>query len=172
MVTAGLLLWLILIFGTRLYGRRAGVFAALAFALLPRPFYHAHLDAFDIPITLATTAVTYAYYRSLAQPSYAVWCGVLFGLALATKHNSWILPGIFGLHFVWTVLLSRIWARRGMPRATSAVPYWLLAMLAFGPPIFYGGWPWLWHDTLRRLNAYASFHLHHDYYNIAYFGVN
>jgi hypothetical protein len=45
-------------------------------------------------------------------------------------------------------------------------------MLVLGPPIFFGSWPWIWHETLRRLNSYASFHLHHDYYNIAYFGVN
>jgi 4-amino-4-deoxy-L-arabinose transferase-like glycosyltransferase len=172
MVSAGLLLWLILIFGTRLYGRRAGVFAALAFALLPRPFYHAHLDAFDVPITVMVTAVTYAYYRSLSQRGYAAWCGLLYGLALATKHNSWILPGIFGLHFAWMVAFGRRASQDGGRRAVSAVPYWLIAMVVIGVPVFYASWPWIWHDTLARLNAYASFHLHHDYYNIAYFGVN
>jgi hypothetical protein len=172
MLSAGLLLWLILIFGTRLYGRRAGLFAALAYALLPRPFYHAHLDAFDVPIALAVTAVTYAYWRSLSERRWALWCGALFGLALATKHNSWLLPGIFALHFVYARVLEQRRARTDGSAKPSLVPYWSIAMLALGPPIFLLSWPWLWHETAQRLHAYAAFHLHHEYYNMEYFGVN
>ena len=172
MLSAGLLLWLILVFGTRLYGRRAGLFAALAYALLPRPFYHSHLDAFDVPIALAVTAVTYAYLRSLTQRRWALGRGLLFGLALATKHNSWLLPGIFALHFAYVQIVERRPARAGARTAASVVPYWLLAMLVLGPPIFLLTWPWLWHDTAARLHAYAAFHLHHEYYNMEYFGVN
>jgi 4-amino-4-deoxy-L-arabinose transferase-like glycosyltransferase len=172
MLCAGLLLWLIHVFGTRLYGRRAGLFAALAFALLPRPFYHAHLNAFDIPITLATTAVTYAYLRSLSQPRWALGCGALFGLALATKHNSWLLPGIFAVHFTVLVIFNRLRRQRGETHLPRLSPYWLAAMATLGPAIFFASWPWLWHDTRERLAAYAAFHLHHEYYNIAYFGVN
>lgn len=175
MLSAGLLLWLIHIMGTRLWNRRVGLFAACAFALLPRPFYHAHLNAFDIPITLATTVVTYAYLRSLHERRWAIACGVLYGLALATKHNSWILPGIYAIHFTVVHVLGRLQrARSETPAAApiSRVPHWLLAMLAFGPAIFVASWPWLWHDTLKRAGKYAAFHLHHDYYNNAYFGVN
>jgi 4-amino-4-deoxy-L-arabinose transferase-like glycosyltransferase len=172
MLSAGLLLWLIYAFGTRLYGQRAGVFAALAYALLPRPFYHAHLNAFDVPITLASTAVTYAYYRSLREPRFAVATGLAFGLALLTKHNSWMLPGIFAVHFGWSALLELRARKRTGQRSLSLVPYWLFAMLTLGPLLFVSGWPWLWHETLERLRAYAAFHLHHEYYNIEYFGVN
>jgi hypothetical protein len=93
---------------------------------------------------------------------------LLFGLALATKHNSWILPGVCAVHFVAVVLLDRMRGRR----ALSPVPYWLLAMALIGPLVFVGSWPWLWHDTLPRLRAYGAFHVHHEFYNIAYFGVN
>jgi hypothetical protein len=175
MLSAGLLLWLLYVFGTRLYGRRAGLFAALAFALLPRPFYHAHLDAFDVPITLMVTAVTYAYLRSLQERRWAVYCGVLFGLALASKHNSWLLPPIYALHFAWVVLLrgrGGVAGGGGQRHSVSRVPYWALAMALLGPAIFVGSWPWLWHDTLQRINDYAAFHLQHEYYNIEYFGVN
>ncbi|MDD9932379.1 MAG: glycosyltransferase family 39 protein [Myxococcales bacterium] len=167
MLSAGLLLWLIHIFGTRLHGRRAGLFAALAYALLPRPFYHAHLDCFDVPITLAVTAVTYAYFRSLSSRRWAWLCGACFGLALATKHNSWILPGIFAIHFAYVWLSARRAGERFSP-----VPHWLIAMVALGPAIFIGSWPWLWHGTLGRIGRYAAFHLEHDYYNMAYFGEN
>lgn len=168
MLSAGLLLWLLYVFGTQLYGRRAGLFAALAFVLLPRPFYHAHLGAFDVPITLACTLVTYAYYRSLRARRWALATGALFGLALATKHNSWILPGIYALHFAGVVWLDRARGRR----ALSPVPWWLIAMAVLGPLIFFASWPWLWHDSWPRLRSYVKFHVHHDFYNIAYFGVN
>jgi 4-amino-4-deoxy-L-arabinose transferase-like glycosyltransferase len=171
MLSAGLLVWLIYIFGTRLYGRGAGLFAALAYALLPRPFYHAHLDAFDVPITCASTAVLYAYYCSLTQPSAALATGVLFGLALLTKHNSWLLPILLGLHFALCAGLELYARRAGSPARFNLVPFGLCA-LALGPLLFWAGWPWLWHDTAARLHAYAAFHLHHEYYNMEYFGVN
>ena len=47
-----------------------------------------------------------------------------------------------------------------------------MATVLLGPLIFFAGWPWLWHDTLPRLRDYAAFHLHHEYYNMEYFGVN
>ena len=45
-------------------------------------------------------------------------------------------------------------------------------MATLGPLIFFVSWPWIWFDTGARLAAYAAFHLHHVYYNMAYFGVN
>jgi hypothetical protein len=172
MLSAALLIGLIHHFGARLYGRAAGVFAALTYALLPRPFYHAHLNAFDVPITLATCAVGYCYWRSLRDPRWALACGGAFGLALLVKHNSWFLPGIFALHFAVVGAVELRARKRGAAREIALVPYWLFAMLALGPLLFFGGWPWLWHDTWPRLRDYAAFHLHHDYYNIEYFGVN
>ncbi|MCZ7679127.1 MAG: glycosyltransferase family 39 protein [Sandaracinaceae bacterium] len=110
MLSGGLLLWLIYIFGARAYGRQVGAFAAIAFALLPRVFYHAHLDCFDVPIVLMMTLVTYCYWRSLTDPRWAIWTGITYGLALATKHNAWTLPLIFLVHYafvVWTELRAR-----------------------------------------------------------------
>jgi hypothetical protein len=157
--------------GARAYGRRAGLFAALAYALLPRPFYHAHLNAFDVPITLALTLVVYAYDRALRERTWALYAGLAFGLALATKHNSWVLPGVLSIHFLCVIVRDRFAAAPPLGRV-SAVPYALLAMLLLGPVIFVASWPHLYYDTLGRISRYAAFHLKHDYYNIAYFGVN
>jgi 4-amino-4-deoxy-L-arabinose transferase-like glycosyltransferase len=155
-----------------LYGRGAGLFAALSYALLPRPFYHAHLNAFDIPITCASTFVIYAYYRSLESRWFSLWTGVAFGLALLTKHNSWLLPGLVGGHYIVCAALELHSRRAYKTRRFALMPYGLLAMALLGPPLLYGGWPWLWHDTSARLREYAAFHLHHAYYNMEYFGVN
>lgn len=198
MLSAGLLLWLLYIFGARAYGRQAGVFAALAFALLPRIFYHSHLNCFDVPIVLMMTLVTYCYWRSLRDARWAWMTGIAYGLALATKHNAWQLPLIFLVHFAfviatelrarqkpwWLVALTALFPlfvgpfvdraarREGQVRRVILTPWWLIAMVTLGPPIFVGLWPWLWFDTIERFGRYAGFHFNHDFYNMAYFGVN
>ena len=169
MLSACLTLWLIYVFGARAAGRRLGAFAALAFASMPRIFYHAHLDCFDIPIVLMLTWTTYAYWRSLSRPRWALMCGLAFGCSLATKHNSWVLPGILLIHFSWAAAQELGRRRRGDKPRLGLVPYWLIAMITIGPIVFVGSWPYIWFDTLQRIEWYVGFHMHHDYYNIAYF---
>ena len=172
MVSAGLLLWLLYIFGARVFGRSAGLFAALAYALMPRPFYHAHLDCFDVPITLTVTLCIYAYWRSLRSPMWSLLFGVCFGLSLATKHNTWILPGIFFIHFIWMTIGVRAQRKAGEKLShVSLRPWWLITMSTIGPVIFLATWPWLWNDTLERIGWYVRFHTGHEYYNIAYLGT-
>jgi 4-amino-4-deoxy-L-arabinose transferase-like glycosyltransferase len=172
MILSALTLWLIYVFGTRAAERRVGAFAALAFASLPRVFYHAHLDCFDMPIVLMLTWTVYAYHRAITSRRWAVMTGVAYGCALATKHNAWILPGILLVH--WAVLCAdeRTRRKRGERARLDLRPWWLLAMLTLGPAIFFASWPLLWFDTWAHLAFYVRFHLHHDYYNMAYFGVN
>ena len=59
MVLSALCLWVLYLFGARAYDRRAGLFAAGAYALIPTVFYHSHLDCFDGPIVTMLTWVTY-----------------------------------------------------------------------------------------------------------------
>lgn len=172
MLSAGLLLWVIYLFGARVFGRSAGLFAACVYALLPRPFYHSHLNAFDVPITLANTVVIYAYYRSLDSRRWGYGCGALFGLALLTKHNSWIVPGILAIHFACVVFVERRARKATGARRISLVPHALIGCFTIGPAIFLAGWPFLWHETFRRIGWYVGFHFNHEYYNMEYFGVN
>ncbi|MBK7156032.1 MAG: hypothetical protein IPH72_30365 [Sandaracinaceae bacterium] len=71
-------------------------------------------------------------------------------MSLATKHNSWVLPGIFGIHFAWVAWNERSYrkAHPRLPARLSLVPRWLFSMLLIGPALFVAMWPWLWHDTL------------------------
>ncbi len=172
MVIAGLLLWLIYIWGAQVAGRAQGSFAAGAFALMPRVFYHSHLDCFDLPITFFVALTAYCYWRSLCSRRWAVLCGVTFGLALATKHNSWVLPGIFLIHFVWFVFSQRGRKGAGVTSRSHLFPGWFVAMVLIGPIIFFASWPWLWHDTVARLGGYIGFHTHHVHYNYAYLGTS
>lgn len=167
MLTAGFLVWLIYAWGASVMDRRGALFGALAFATMPRVFYHSHLDCFDVPIAFFSTLTAYAYWRALSDRRWVPILGVVFGVALATKHNSWLLPGIFLVHFVWLRLTQ---ARAESSTRTSIS--WLVSMLTLGPLVFIASWPWLWHETWRRLGAYASFHLRHVHYTYEYLGTS
>jgi 4-amino-4-deoxy-L-arabinose transferase-like glycosyltransferase len=174
MAMSSLALWVLYLFGVRLYGRRAGLFAALAYALVPGVFYHSHLDCFDTPIVSMLVLVTYAYYRSLTRPLWAIWTGIAYGFCLETKHNAWILPLVFVVHFAFVWGSERRHRTSGAPESArpriSLVPWWLLGMALLGPPLFVAMWPWLWNDTFPRIGEYVGFHVNHVHYNIAYLG--
>src|SRR5262245_6043043 len=88
--------------GRRAVGRLAGVAGALGLAMIPSIFYHSHLDCFDMPVAAMWLFTTYAYWRSL-EPGKLRWVlatGILYGLLLDTKHNSWLLPPALIAHFV------------------------------------------------------------------------
>jgi 4-amino-4-deoxy-L-arabinose transferase-like glycosyltransferase len=171
MVMAGLLIWLVYIWGSRAYGRRAGVFAACAMGLMPRVFYHAHLACFDIGITTIWTACIYVYWRAEQKGGlgWALLSGVMYGLTLETKHNAWILPAVFVVHAFFLH-----WRRlgRGLAVGRLPIPASLLSMATVGPLVFVALWPWLWHDTLPRIQGWFNFHLNHEYYNMEFLHVN
>ena len=167
MLAAGLLLWLIYAWGAVTMGRRGALFAALAFALLPRVFYHSHLAAFDVPIAFLITLTGYAYWRTLSDRRWAPFAGLAFGLALATKHNSWMLPGIFLVHYLWVRRQYALANRLDRPTLS-----WLPSMLVLGPIVLIATWPWVWHDTWSRLLAYAQFHVRHVHYTYEYLGLS
>jgi hypothetical protein len=175
MVLASILVALLYLWGTEARGRIAGLGAAVFFAAMPRVFFQAHLACFDVPIVTLWTATAYAYWKAQRSDRrfWPIATGVLFGLALDTKHNAWFLPFALGAHAVATQLVARLFdtrdegaARRQLVRAARA----LGAMAIAGPLVFYALWPWIWHDTVARLGDYAAFHLHHEYYNMEFFG--
>ncbi|MBI5512173.1 MAG: glycosyltransferase family 39 protein [Deltaproteobacteria bacterium] len=177
MLLAGLGLYLTYLFGARAYGRGAGVLAALLLGFMPRVFYHAHLDCFDVPVLTMWLLVVWCYWRSLDGGAlWGVATGVTWGLALETKHNAWFLPVVVVLHFALTRGRD---TRPGAPRGSLPIPTALVWMGLLGPPIFFGLWPWMWFDTFStpthqpgRLSEYVGFHLNHAYYNMEFLGVN
>jgi hypothetical protein len=149
--------------------RVAGLTAALGFALMPRIFYHAHLNCFDMPVLAMWLFTSYAYFRSVTQRSW-FWTGctvLLYGLLLNTKHNSWLLPFALIAH---QLLAHGGRLLRGLLVWRLRVPavFWLMALVS--PWIFYALWPWIWFDTIHRLTEYVKFHTAHVFYNIEFLG--
>jgi 4-amino-4-deoxy-L-arabinose transferase-like glycosyltransferase len=167
---SGLLAAIVYLFVARAFGRGPGAIAAALLAFLqPRGFFHAQTAGFDLPAATLWLATTYAWWRALGSarrfPGVAV--GLLWGLFLATKLQSFFLPLALGLHWLWLLVA---WRRGRRPRAPSVWP--IVWMAALGPLVLFASWPWLWHDTIRRFGAYLHFHLTHVHYNFEYLGTN
>lgn len=168
MVLSGVAVAVTYAWGARAIGRLAGVVAAVLFAMMPRIFYHAHLDCFDLPVAAMWLLTSYAFWRSLDRGlGWAILTGVLYGLLLNTKHNSWLLPPAL---VAWFVIVRGQGLWRNFRVGRLAIPTSLLTMATIGPVVFYLLWPWIWNDTGRRLSAYVAFHMHHDYYNMEFLG--
>jgi 4-amino-4-deoxy-L-arabinose transferase-like glycosyltransferase len=171
MLLAGLGTALVYRFGAEARDRLAGLFAAFALFFMPRFFYHAHLACFDAPIVTMFLLTAYCHWKAQREGGlgWPIATGVAFGLALDTKHNAWFLPILCVAHAALLLLGARL---RGedtkivLRRALAS----LSAMAVLGPLVMYALWPWIWHDTLPRLRAYARFHLEHEYYNMEFLG--
>jgi hypothetical protein len=171
MLVAGAALWTTYLFGARAFSRTAGLVAAVLFGAMPRVFFHAHLACFDVPIMSLWTVCVYVHWRAQERRTlgWALAAGVVFGLALATKHNAWMLPAVFVPH---AFFVQRHDIVRGLRAGRLAIPTSLISMALVGPAVFYGLWPYLWSDTIARLQWWFDFHMNHVYYNIEYLGHN
>jgi hypothetical protein len=143
--------------------------AALTLAQ-PHYFFHAQIACFDAPITTMAFAVGYAYWKSLRSPRWGVLSGVVFGIALGTKHNAWLMPIFLLGHYLWMRRgdLLGTNGRRRVPR----VPLAFASMLVIGPLVFFLHWPWLWQAPILRARTYVNRHLQHEHYNFEYLGRN
>jgi hypothetical protein len=171
MLTAALALYVTYLFGARAFSRRAGVVGAVLLGAMPRVFFNAHLACFDVPIMAMWTACVYVYWRSEQEGGllWALACGVMYGLTLETKHNAWILPGVFLAH---AAVVHGPRMVRELPSGKIRIPANLVAMATIGPALFYALWPRIWFDTIPRLQWYADYHLQHAYYNIEFLHKN
>ncbi len=157
LMAAVLYLW-----GAAAWSRSAGLVAAILGVMAPRLFFDAQLAAFDAPIAAIWVVVVYAYWRALQSSRWNWRAGLLFGLALGTKHNGFFIPVVLAVHFAFVA-----WRQRRLP------PFGVFVWMAFlGPLVYLVSWPWLWFSTVSRFREYVAFHVHHVYYNIEYLGHN
>ncbi len=164
--------WLSLLGAQR--SRAAALLAPALFWAAERTFFHGHLACFDVPICALTAGVGVAWARAigilhpLASTSTptptststreGLWLAFVFGCALAVKHNAWLLPPVLLVHALLLPQPSRVRALRTLP--------WLL----LSPVVLFAAWPLLWHDPVRHLSDWISFHTHHVHYAWYYLG--
>jgi 4-amino-4-deoxy-L-arabinose transferase-like glycosyltransferase len=166
-VLAGVLVLLVYAMTLSLWGFAAAVLAALCTLFLPRALFHAGLACFDAPIMTLWFATVYAYWRCLDDRKWPWQVGVVFGLALATKHNAVLLPFALGVHYAVVAWRAGKW--RGLLRHKPRV---LLSLALLGPLTLVVLWPWLWFDPIAHVRQWLGFHMTHVHYNFEYLGHN
>lgn len=183
MAMNALLVALIFLFCAGIWGAGVGLIAALCTLFLPRAFFHAGLACFDASVVTMWMLTIMAYHRALQYSGSVITVGVVFGLALATKHNALMLPAVLGAHYLYLALYSQrhtMLAAPGISNKFLALwfgfwdvrPTLVLSLALVGPLVFIAAWPWLWFDTFDHLWDWVSFHLQHVHYNFEYLGEN
>ncbi len=160
------------LFGARLARAHGAIVGLLAVAFLftsPHVFFHAHLAAFDGPIMGLSVAATYAFWRAASERRWVLPALVLFGVALATKHNAVFLWAGLGLAVM--VARGRDWSFSDGKLSLPPLPIaWFLAPIA-GLAILYVFYPYGWVHPLQRIGAYYDYHAHHEHYPVDFFGT-
>lgn len=167
--------FLVYLFGRRFFSRTVAIASVPLLFTMPHIFFHSHLACFDIPILFfwAATFILYAIYLVERRVGLAFWIAILFGWAMATKHNVYFIPPLLVL--LWLVMhflhYRSIEPRhKGFVGFFRAVPLPLWLMPAVSLPVFFLSWPWLWYDTVKRFGNYLAFHTYHVNYTNYYFG--
>lgn len=170
-LAAGLGCALLFLAGFRRAGVLAGLLAAGSFILLPRVWFNAGLHAFDVPVATAILGVVLAYRRAQSSAVWGVLVGVVLGIAIAVKHNALFVGPLLATHHVFQLVLDRTRHGRAVPRSTW-VPLPLVSMMVLAPLVAWACWPWMWADTVPRLQEYFDFHRQHSWYNMEFLGQN
>jgi 4-amino-4-deoxy-L-arabinose transferase-like glycosyltransferase len=141
------------------YGKPAGLFAAVGLMLMPRFFFHAHLAALDMPVTVGMFITTFIFWKTVDRKEWwwGLVLGVAWGLAESIKLNATFLPIALVL---WTLIFRRKWY--------MALRIFLMGIGAVAT--FFAVWPWLYHHTWPRILEYVDFHQHHFDIGGYYFG--
>ncbi|HEV7558330.1 MAG TPA: glycosyltransferase family 39 protein, partial [Kofleriaceae bacterium] len=168
---AGLLVLLVYLMVLAIWGFPEAVLAGLFVMLLPRALFHESIACFDAPITTLWFATVYAYWRALDGRNWPWQVGVVFGLALATKHTAVLLPFALIVHYVVVAIRAAPRPRR-VKDVVLFRPRVALSMLVLSPLVLVALWPWLWFDTLGHIQSWLSFHANHVHYNYEYLGEN
>jgi 4-amino-4-deoxy-L-arabinose transferase-like glycosyltransferase len=146
--------------GGRRWGRAAGVSAGFSLLVMPRVFAHAHLAALDTFLSLFWTLALLVGERSVRsrRPLVAMsGAGAVWALALLTKIHAWFLLPVLG-----------VWALYWLPprRAMAVMAVWAIV----GIGMFWLGWPWLWHNSWTRFQAFWGTGVDRATLMVQYFG--
>jgi 4-amino-4-deoxy-L-arabinose transferase-like glycosyltransferase len=172
-------------FVLELWGLAEAIVAALVLIGLPRAVFHAGLACFDAPTMTLWFATVVAYFRALDGRRWPWQVGVLWGLALATKHTALLLPFALGAHYLviaWRATRpdpgqpDRPGFGRGLGARLRAVLGYrgrvIVSLAVLGPVTLYAVWPWLWFAPIHHVRDWLAFHLNHVHYNYEYLGRN
>jgi 4-amino-4-deoxy-L-arabinose transferase-like glycosyltransferase len=140
--------------GDRLFGRRAGLWAALVLATSPDFFDNSQALLPDMLVTAFAAAAGWAFWRSVSEPTARaalVWLYVALALGVFAKGPVGLLPLLAAAVWIGTAegagaIGPRLWSPVGIALFAGITLGWLAPFLALGSRSFAGDV--LWEDWL------------------------
>jgi 4-amino-4-deoxy-L-arabinose transferase-like glycosyltransferase len=125
------------------YGTWPGVAASTLLLAMPRVFFHTHLASLDVAAASMIVMTLVLFWKARERGAWwiDVGLGIVWGLAVGTKINAVF---VFPTLLLWALVFDR------RPRTLMR----LAIMGAVAVAVFFGSWPWLYHDTVARTNDY------------------
>lgn len=138
------------------YGREAGIIAALSYFFMPRIFGEAHIAATETIINFMILLSTYLFCKGIKNLGWSIVFGIIFGLALNTKINTWLIPIVL-------IFWSQIYFRRDYGNN-------VFMMMFVAPIVLFFSWPWIWYDGPAKIIEFLSYFVSHHPISVFYFG--
>ena len=111
-ISALVLAWLVLLWSTKLYGKKAGIFSLLLYVLCPNILAHSQMVSTDVySFLLCTATFYYAWqYGKTGNTKQLLLLAVMLGLGQISKQSLLLLyPVIFIFLWVRLYLLKMLW---------------------------------------------------------------
>ncbi len=122
---------------TEVFGRLVGLFSALSLTLIPNLFGFAHFAVADMPLASLWFLTAYCFWKGLENWKWSLVLGIVWGFALATKFPAVLIP-------VPLILWAHLYHRRSYSNN-------LFCMIFLGPVVMIATQPYLWHQTALRV---------------------
>jgi 4-amino-4-deoxy-L-arabinose transferase-like glycosyltransferase len=132
-----LLITVMYLWMTEVFGRPIGLFAALSVALIPNMFGFAHIAVTDMPLAAMWFFTAYSFWKGLENWKWSLALGIIWGLALATKFPALLIP-------IPLVLWAHLFRRNSYSNN-------IIAMIFISPLIMIASQPYLWHQPFMRI---------------------
>jgi Dolichyl-phosphate-mannose-protein mannosyltransferase len=121
----------------QLFGPGAGTFSVFALVAIPNLFGFAHLAVTDMPLASMWFLTAFCFWKGLLDWKWSVACGLVWGLALATKFPALLIP-------IPLILWAHTFHRH---RYSNNI----FAMTFLGPAMLIITQPYLWHQSGIRI---------------------
>lgn len=170
LLLAAFLAYVLSRFGGDLAGPTGALLAPALFFLVPAAFGAAARAGTAVPAAALWTGVLLAYHRGLRSRDRrerlrrAAVAGILFGAAVATRRDAWLLLPLLAAHYLAFRVAGRLHARFAADEAPqhpanrsawrsllAGLPTAIPAMMVVGPVVFVALTPWIWTAPLQRL---------------------
>jgi len=132
MLQAGLALFIIFMIGLHFFGPGAALFATLMFAFMPRVFFHAHLNTYDMPNVFFWLLTMGLFWKGLTRPGYLILTGIAWGLAMSARNAAFFIPVAMFLVYLRSPLMKeflRSFTRIGQGIKAFGLKRWLVTLV-------------------------------------------